>query len=137
MAVTIVTRTSKAKAAVGDKPAKAAFDYRKIITPGTKRGGKEEAANAAIPQLADCVDLVKGQVEIGVDAEGNMTEDDSLVGYFVIGWNLVENQRQSAAAGNTPEVKVNKVAGLVKDLARTLGISSDKALEMVMASLGK
>ena len=131
MAVTVVTRTSKAKPAEGKKPAKAAFTYDKIITPNTKRGGKDEAETSSFPTLAELANHLGGKVEYNVvkDADGKESaSDDCLVGYAIAGLNLAMNQRASFAAGNTVENALSKMDEMLADIAKRFGKTTQQIL---------
>jgi hypothetical protein len=125
MAVTVVERKSTAKPAKGNKPAKPAFTYNKIITPATKRGGKDEASNAKFPTFAELVEFLKGKVEYVLDKDGMPTES-CVVSYVIDGWNLESNQNAAFAAMNTPASAVAKVNEQIAAMAAKFGMTVEQ-----------
>lgn len=127
MAVTVVTRKSAAKEAKNGKPAKPAFEYKKIITPATKRGGKEEAAKANFPTFAELVEFMNGKVEFVLDKDGTPT-GSCIAQYIIDGWNLESNQMAAFNAMNTPEASKAKIKEALKAQAVKLGMTVEDLL---------
>lgn len=123
MALTIISRKGKGKVKMADGSKKeVTFNYDKIITPATKRGGKDEVST--FPTFADLAEKLKGKVEFELDKEGNPV-GSCLVGYAIEGWNLESNRNAAFNAANTPEVAVAKINEQIAAMAAKFGMTVD------------
>lgn len=133
MAVTVITRKGKGTVKMdGGKTKDVTFDYKKIITPATKRGGKDEVSE--FPTFAELAAHFGGKVEFPKDKDGKTVAGPCLVGYAIDGWNLESNRNAKDAASQTPEVAIAKVGDIITSLAAKLGKTKEEVMAMLAAA---
>lgn len=130
MAVTVITRKGKGKVKLSDgKEKEVVFDYKKIVTPATKRGGSDEKSE--FPTFADLAAYLQGKVEFPKNKDGETIPGPCLVQYAIDGWNLESNRNAKDGAANTPEVAKAKAKDVIAALAAKLGVDvNDLLLEL-------